>query len=308
MKQLDRTRKCRSDRAALEKRAAELHGVMPRLICGAPLDLFSEAHVRNVPFLLICTSGLPAVASAQQIDLATSRVVDLTHSFNSETIYWPTPPSTFQLQQLAYGETDGGFFYAANSFCSPEHGGTHLDAPVHFAERGHTADQIPLTHLVGPAVVIDVAAAVAHDPDYRLSRSDVIEFEQEHGVIEPGTIVLLRTGWSRHWPDRRRYLGDDTPGDASRLHFPSYGEDAARLLVEDRRVAALGVDVASIDHGQSRDFIVHRIAAQRNVPGFENLTNLAELPPRGAVVIALPMKIERGSGGPLRAIAIVPTP
>jgi kynurenine formamidase len=134
----------------------------------------------------------------------------------------------------------------------------------------------------------------------------VLAFEQAHGTIDPGTIVLLRTGWSRYWPDRRAYLGDDTPGDASGLRFPSYGEDAARLLVEERRVAALGVDVASIDYGQSQDFVVHRIAAEHNVPGFENLTNLDKLPPRGAVLIALPMKIEGGSGGPLRAVAIVP--
>jgi kynurenine formamidase len=249
---------------------------------------------------------LPTAAAAQQIDLSTSRIIDLTHSFNAETIYWPTSPSTFQLDQLSHGHTDGGYFYSANAFCSPEHGGTHLDAPIHFAEGAHTTEQIPFDRLIGPAVVIDVSASAAANPDYRLTREDVLRFEQAHGSIPPGTIVLLRTGWSRFWPDRRAYLGDDTPGDASRLHFPSYGEDATRLLVVDRQVAALGVDVASIDYGQSRDFIVHRIAAASNVPGFENLTNLDELPATGAVVIALPMKIEGGSGGPLRAVAIVP--
>ncbi len=263
--------------------------------------------MRSYPILLICFSGLPTVTTAQQIDLAASRLVDLTHPFNSQTIYWPTSTTAFQLQELARGHTDGGFFYAANAFCSPEHGGTHLDAPIHFGENRYTSEQIPLERLVAPAVVIDVAAAAAQNSDYRLTTSDVFEYERMHGPIQPGTIVLLRTGWSRHWPDRRRYLGDDTPGDASRLHFPSYGEDAARLLVEERGVAALGVDVASIDYGQSRDFLVHRIAAERNVPGFENLTNLHELPPRGAVIVALPVKIEGGSGGPLRAIAIVPT-
>lgn len=248
----------------------------------------------------------PAVGSAQTIDLDAARLVDLTHPFNAQTIYWPTSPSTFELEELAYGHTEGGYFYSAHAFCSPEHGGTHLDAPIHFAEGRHTTEQIPLDRLVGPAVVIDISGSAARDADYRLTAGDVLAFEQVHGTIQPGTIVLLRTGWSRHWPDRRRYLGDDTPGDASRLHFPSYGEDAARLLVEERGVAVLGADVASIDYGQSRDFIVHRIAAARNVPGLENLTNLDALPPTGAVVIALPMKIEGGSGGPLRAVAIVP--
>jgi kynurenine formamidase len=133
----------------------------------------------------------------------------------------------------------------------------------------------------------------------------VLAFEKAHGRIAAGTIVLLRTGWSRHWPDAKAYLGDDTPGDASKLSFPSYGVDAARLLVEARRIAALGIDTASIDYGRSTDFQVHRVAAAQNVPGLENLTNLDQLPATGALVIALPMKIEGGSGGPLRAVALV---
>lgn len=256
--------------------------------------------------LLVGVLLRPGPGDAQELDLASSRLVDLTHAFNARTLYWPTSPSTFQLRRLAHGPTEGGYFYAANAFCAPEHGGTHLDAPIHFAEGGQTADRIPLERLIGPAVVLDVAARAERDPDYRLSREDVLAFERRHGRIEPGTIVLLRTGWSRYWPDRKAYLGDDTPGDASRLHFPSFGEDAARLLVEERRVGAIGADVASIDHGQSKDFRVHRIAAARDVPGLENLTGLGELPPTGAVVIALPMKIEGGSGGPVRVVALVP--
>jgi kynurenine formamidase len=248
----------------------------------------------------------PAPLAAQQIDLRTARMVDLTHPFNERTIYWPTSPSTFELEVLAHGHTEGGWFYSANAFSSPEHGGTHLDAPIHFAEGRQTMEQIPLERLIAPAVVIDVSERAAADPDYRLTREDVLAFEAAHGTIEPGTMVLLRTGWSRYWPDKARYLGDDTPGDASRLRFPSFGEGAARLLVEERRVAALGADVASIDYGQTQDFIVHRIAAERNVPGLENLTNLDALPATGAVVAALPMKIEGGSGGPVRVVALVP--
>jgi kynurenine formamidase len=245
------------------------------------------------------------VGLAQDLDLSRYRLVDLTHPFNADTIYWPTDRSGFELRQLAYGPTDAGFFYAAFALCTAEHGGTHLDAPIHFAEGRHTTDQIPLRRLVAPAVVIDVTAKAVQDRNYRLVPEDVVEFERQHGRIAAGTIVLLRTGWSRHWPDRKAYLGDDTPGDVSRLTFPSYGVEAARLLVEEREVAALGADVASIDYGRSQDFPVHRLAAARNVPGFENLTNLDDLPPRGAIVIALPMKIGGGSGGPLRAIALV---
>jgi kynurenine formamidase len=132
---------------------------------------------------------------------------------------------------------------------------------------------------------------------------DVERHEARHGRIADGSIVLLRTGWSRHWPDALAYLGDDTPGDASRLSFPSYGEDAARFLIEERGAPVLGIDTASIDYGRSRDFPVHRLAASRQVSGLENLANLHALPASGFTVIALPMKIAGGSGGPVRVIA-----
>jgi kynurenine formamidase len=239
-------------------------------------------------------------------DLRTARVVDLTHPFDERTPYWPTATSGFELERVHYGKTDAGYFYSAYSFCAPEHGGTHLDAPVHFGEGRWTADQIPVERLVRPAAVIDVAAAAAADADHRLTVEELKAWEARHGRVAEGTIVLLRTGWSARWPDKKRYLGDDTPGDASRLHFPSYGAEAARILVADRKVAALGVDTASIDHGPSKDFPVHQIVAAANVLGLENLTGLDALPPSGAWVIALPMKIAGGSGGPLRAIALVP--
>ena len=261
------------------------------------------------PRLLLAGAALalgPAPAAAQAIDLARSRAVDLTHALNAQTLYWPTSPSSFALERLAFGPTPGGWFYAANAFSAPEHGGTHLDAPIHFAEGRRTVDQLPVQQLMAPAAVIDVSAKAAADPDYRLTPDDVLAWERTHGRIAPGTIVLLRTGWSARWPDRKAYLGDDTPNDASKLHFPSFGAEAARLLVEERRVGALGADVASIDYGQSTDFLVHRIAAAADVPGLENLTALDRLPPTGAVVIALPIKIEGGSGGPVRVVALVP--
>jgi kynurenine formamidase len=244
--------------------------------------------------------------STAGLDLSAYEIIDLTHSLNEHTIFWPTSPTKFQLDRLAYGPTPGGYFYSANAFSMPEHGGTHLDAPIHFGEGRNATDAIPLDRLVAQAIVIDIAERAVADPDYRLTAADVEAWEREHGRIPSGAIVLLRTGWSRRWPDRRSYLGDDTPGDASRLHFPSYGEDAARLLVEQRSVAALGADVASIDYGQSTDFLVHRVAAAANVPGLENLTDLERLPATGATVFALPVKIEGGSGGPVRAIALVP--
>jgi kynurenine formamidase len=232
--------------------------------------------------------------------------LDLTHPYDTTTLYWPTAPSGFKLTELHRGKTPAGFFYAANSFCAPEHGGTHMDAPIHFAEGGRGLDQVPLRQLIAPGLVVDVSRQAAADPDHRLTVAEVEAWEGRNGPIPAGSIVLLRTGWSARWPDRRRYLGDDTPGDASHLHFPSYGEESVRLLVERRKVGALGVDTASIDYGPSKDFIVHQVAAAAGVPGLENLAGLEELPERGSWIVALPMKIAGGSGGPLRIVALLP--
>lgn len=244
-------------------------------------------------------------AQAQAIDLSTSRVVDLTHPFDKSTLYWPTAPSGFELKPLHKGPTPLGFYYAAYAFCAPEHGGTHLDAPAHFAEGVWSSGEIPIDRFIGSAFVIDVSEKAEKNPDYTLTVQDVADFEARHGQIPAGAIVLLRTGWSKRWPDRLAYFGDDTPGDASKLHFPSYGLEAAALLIGERKVSIIGVDTASIDPGTSRDFPVHRLAASNNVGGLENLAKLDELPPVGATVIALPMKIGGGSGAPVRAIALV---
>jgi len=254
--------------------------------------------------VLVTLAGFYAQSGAP-LDLSAHRLIDLTHAYSPRTVYWPTSPTKFTLDRLSYGKTDGGYFYAANSLCTPEHGGTHLDAPIHFGEGKRTAEQIPLEQLIAPAVVIDVTARATADRDYRLTREEVLAFEKRHGRIPAGSSVLLRTGWSRHWPNAKAYMGDDTPGDASKLSFPGFGVDAARLLVEERRAGAIGIDTASIDYGRSTDFMVHRVAAAQNVPAFENLTNLDQLPATGATIVALPMKIEGGSGGPLRAVALV---
>ncbi len=246
--------------------------------------------------------ALPAFA----FEIGDYQIVDLSHAYNSDTLYWPTSPSKFEKTELDFGETADGYFYSAFSITTPEHGGTHLDAPLHFAADGYSTDRIPLQDLIGHAVVIDISKQAAADRNYRLSVNDVRAFEDQHGRINPGAIVLLRTDWDQFWPDAETYLGDDTPGDDSKLQFPAYGEAAARLLVEERQVAVLGVDTASTDYGRSKDFVVHRIAAASNVSNLENLTNLDQLPPTGAIVFALPMKIEGGSGGPVRVVALIP--
>jgi kynurenine formamidase len=261
--------------------------------------------MRRLAFVALLLAGC-ASAPRPPIDLANANVVDLTYAFDKNTLYWPNSPGGFELKQLSFGKTSGGYFYSSNSFCAPEHGGTHLDAPIHFSQGALTVDQIPIRQLIAPAAVIDISAKAATDPDYRLTVADVADWEKRNGPIQAGTIVLLRTGWGSRYADRKKYFGDDTPGATDKLHFPSYSEDSARYLVANRHAAALGVDTASIDYGQSKDFIVHQIAMGANVPGLENVANLDRIPERGAWVFALPMKIAGGSGAPLRAVAVVP--
>jgi kynurenine formamidase len=234
-------------------------------------------------------------------------IVDLTHTYDQSTIFWPTS-ETFRLDKVSDGMTPAGYYYAANNFFTAEHGGTHVDAPVHFAQGRQTVDRIPLTRLVGPAVVVDVTARTDADPDYQILVTDIEQAEQRDGEIPAEAIVLLRTGFSRRWPDAARYLGTAERGDAAvaRLHFPGLHPDAARWLVANRRIAAIGIDTASIDYGQSTQYESHRALFERDIPAFENLTALDRLPARGAFVVALPMKIGGGSGAPLRAIAILP--
>jgi kynurenine formamidase len=260
--------------------------------------------------LLLLATSTPVTARAQAAPakdrLAGVAIVDLTHALNEQSIFWPTAEK-FHLEKVADGSTENGYYYAANNFSAAEHGGTHIDAPVHFAKGGWTTDQIPLDRLIGPAVVVDVSSAAASNRDYQVGPGDFEAWEKAHGRIEPGSVVLIRTDYSRRWPDARSYLGtaERGPQAVALLHFPGLEPSGARWLVEQRAIKAVGIDTASIDFGQSRRFETHRNLFARNVPAFENLADLDRLPPRGATVIALPMKIEGGSGGPLRAIALV---
>lgn len=235
------------------------------------------------------------------------RIVDLTWAFDSETIFWPTEEG-FVLERGNEGVVEAGYYYAAHRFRSAEHGGTHIDAPIHFHADRPTVDQIPLNRLVGPAVLVDVSDRCAQDPDHRVSVADFEAWEGRHGRIPRAAIVLIRTGFGRFWPDRKAYLGTDERGPAAveKLHFPGLHPEAARWLIDERRIRAVGLDTASIDHGPSKLFETHRVLFEASVPAFENLAGLEELPATGFTVVALPIKIRGGSGGPLRAIAILP--
>ena len=252
-----------------------------------------------------CQRPAPPATAASDLPLR-GRIVDLTHPFGASTIYWPTEKG-FQFDRGNNGRTAKGYYYAANRFTTAEHGGTHLDAPIHFAEGRQTAEQIPLDRLVGEAAVVDVTAACASDDDYLVGVSDLRAWETRHQRQLVDVIVLLKTGWHQRWPDRARYLGTARQGPeaVAELRFPGLAPEAARWLVEQRAVKAVGIDTASIDYGRSTHFESHIVLCEHNVPIFENVAELDELSPHGAWVVALPMKIADGSGGPLRIVAFV---
>ena len=259
--------------------------------------------------LIVCGCGpTPAgTPSAPAVAFPSGALVDLSHTYDATTVFWPTA-ETYRLEKVADGMTPGGYYYAANNFSSSEHGGTHLDAPVHFARGAQTVEQVPLERLFGDGYVIDVVAQASADADYQVSVGDIAAAERAQGPIPPSAIVLLRTGFSKRWPDAARYLGTAERGEtaAAQLHFPGLHPDAARWLVANRTFKAIGIDTASIDFGPSSLFESHRILYERNIPAFENLTGLERLPATGAHIVALPMKIGGGSGAPLRAVAILP--
>ena len=263
-----------------------------------------SSSVALAALLISCSAPPSPESAASRAPAVPGTIVDLTHAYDADTIYWPTATG-FQLEEVAHGITEKGYFYAANRFCAAEHGGTHLDAPIHFFEGGHAADEIPIEQLIGLAVVVDVSERCAGDRDYRIQVDDLTSWESQHGPLPEGAIVLLRTGWEERWDDREAYLGTARTGPEAvpELHFPGLHPDAARWLVAERTIKAVGLDTPSIDYGQSELFESHVILFEAGVPAFENVAELARLPPKNFVVAALPMKIRGGTGGPLRIVA-----
>jgi len=249
------------------------------------------------------TEGAGKAPSGVKID--ESVIIDLTYDFDDKTIYWPTAKA-FQWEKESWGRSAGGYWYTAGRYSASEHGGTHLDSPIHFGEGKIATNEIPISRLIGPAIVVDVSQPCAKDVNYRLTIDDLRAWEKMNDRIPDDSIVLVHTGWGKFWPDRRKYLGTDTPGDTANLHFPGISREAAEFLARERKIDGIGIDTASIDYGQSKDFIAHQILNGANIYCLENVANLERLPTKGATLIALPMKIKGGTGGPARIIAVMP--
>jgi len=223
-------------------------------------------------------------------------LVDLTQPLGPATILWPgSRPFAAEVE----ADVDAGGSYARD-LSLPEHAGTHLDAPIHFAPGGLAVHAIPLGALVRPAIRLDVRALVGDDPSFTLGAAEIEAFEQAEGAIPHGAAVLVCTGWDRYLDDAERYRG---PRETT--SFPGVGPDAARVLVE-RGVAGIGIDTLGVDPGYSDDFPVHRITLPAGLWHLEGLVGLERLPARGAWLVAAAIPVVDGSGAPARAFAIVP--
>lgn len=235
---------------------------------------------------------LEGIASGQ------TRVIDLSYALSDKLVPWPGDARVFEAKTNATVEKEG---YFTRSFWMLEHYGTHMDAPAHFPPGKITLDEIPAQKFFAPAVVIDIRNEAEHNPDYQLTVRRIETWEEQHGKIPAGAMVLLRTGWASRWPDVVRYRNQDADG---KMHFPGFSVAAAKLLLE-RKVSGLGCDTLSIDPGNSPDFPVHHLVLGAGVFQLENLADLKELPEAGAFLIAAPIKLEGGSGGPVRVFALV---
>jgi kynurenine formamidase len=208
-------------------------------------------------------------------------VVDLTHAVDARA--------------LAYEP-------AGKSLLSPALFGTRIDAPAHFARGLWTVDQIPTERLIAPLVVLDVTTNASNRPDYQISVADIARWEQAHNQIPLGSVIMARTGWDARWNSVKEYRNADRTGT---MHFPGYSPDAAKFLIEGRNALGLGIDTASVDYGPSKDFPVRQFTLSHSVYQLENVANLDHAPATGGMVVVAPTKLESGSDGPVRILALV---
>jgi len=264
--------------------------------------------IKRLAFLLItilfssCHS-YTAISSTSFEDVANGNctIIDLTYPLNKSNAYWPGPFYTPFTYNTVATLKDNGVFSGAYS--TPEHLGTHIDAPNHFEDNQPSVDKLNLETLIGPAIVIDISGQVENDADYELTVADISHWEEANGRIPGRSIILLNTGWWRRWDDYDKYKNAD---DTNKLHFPGYSPEAAAFLVEKREINGIGIDTLSADYGISTDFAVHHIINGAGKYILENLANLDKLPPSGITLIVAPIKIEGGSGGQARIWAILP--
>ncbi len=241
-------------------------------------------------------AAVPGRALARRGDPAGTRTADLTHTFSEDFPLYPIGPGVSR-STLVTVENDG--FYA-QTWSFGEHSCTHMDAPAHFTAGGRTTPQLDLSELVAPAVVVDIAARAAREPDTVVTPDDLRSFERRHGRIPRGAVVCMHSGWEARAGSVATYRNPDAGGV---MRFPGFGLAAVRWLLAERDVRGIGVDTLSLDHGSSTTFDVHYTWLPADRYGIENLRGLRALPPRGATIYLGVIPWKEGSGGPCRAFA-----
>lgn len=232
--------------------------------------------------------------------IAFRQVVDLTHTLNERSPNWEgSADSPFNSTELGNIVRDG---YYSRVYSTQEHYGTHLDAPAHFAAGGWTVDRIPADRLVRPLVVLDVHKRAENNPDFEVSVEDVAEWEEAHGAIPSGSVVVAYTGWDQRWEMQESFRNQQSDG---LTHYPGFSLEAAKFLVTSRDVVGLGIDTMSVDIGATTTYPVHLFTSQHSIYHLENVANLAKVPPAGAILVVAPIKLENGSGGQVRLLALV---
>ena len=276
-------------------------GIYIEPVNGGKMKPFLRTTVLIVSILLVCLAARPG-----RVDK--DKLLDMTYTFDEGSIYWPTAKS-FKLDKVSWGISEGGWWYASNEFAASEHGGTHADAPIHFAQKGRTIDQVPLAEWIGPAVKIDVSEKCAQNRDYLLSEEDIRDWEKGYGKIPDGAWVIMSTGiGTRYYPDKKKVLGTDKTGAEAlaELSFPGFSPEAVEFLLKGRNIRGIAIDTPSIDCGKSKDFKVHQILLAADKLALENIANLDKLPACGATLYVIPMLIKEGTGAPARVFAILP--
>jgi kynurenine formamidase len=249
---------------------------------------------------------LLAAVRSQQIVL-----VDLTAPLSSETpiLQLPDPFANtipFSLEEISHYDERGPRWYW-NNIHTGEHTGTHLDAPVHWASGQDGADvsEIPLGALVAPAVVLDVSARVADNPDFLLEVSDVRAWEAEHGPLPDGGWLLFRTGWDSRSADAGQFLNANETGP----HTPGVSAECAKWLAQETPIIGIGVETVGTDAGAAHSFSpafpCHEYMLGAGKYGLTQLQNVASLPATGIALVVAPLPIVGGSGSPARVLALI---
>jgi kynurenine formamidase len=265
-------------------------------------------NTRRSYLTLSLLSVLLFAATASSNAAPKEKIVDMTFPFSEESIYWPTD-KPFTPTTVFKGTTEGGYWYASNQYAASEHGGTHVDAPIHFSKNGRTIGQVPLQEWIGPAAKIDVTGKSLANRDYQLTVEDILAWEKKHGQIPQGAWVIMQSGIDgRFYPNRKEVLGTGKTGKAAvaELHFPGFSPEAVSFLLAKRTITGIAIDTPSIDPGTSRDFKVHQALCNAQKLALENIANLERIPESGAMLYVIPMFIKNGTGAPARVFAELP--